>query len=82
MDIVKGSIVRAKAGRDKLGYFVVMSLQNNGFAYICDGKSRPVQRQKLKKLIHLEPTGTVIGTQLETNREVREVLNKFRDSMR
>ena len=49
MDIVKGSVVRAKAGRDKDKFFVV--LQTDGeYALIADGKRRRVEHPKRKKL--------------------------------
>ena len=48
MDIVVGSVVRAKAGRDRNGYFVVVGL-DGGFAYIADGRSRKVEKPKKKK---------------------------------
>lgn len=76
MDIVKGQIVRAKAGRDKGGYFVVFIL-DDAFAYICDGKSRKVEKLKKKKYIHLEPTKTIVEKELKTNREVKKVLREF-----
>lgn len=72
----KGQIVRAKAGRDKGKYFIVMKVKNN-FAYISDGKSRPIDRLKKKKFIHIEPTKTIIGKDLKTNREIKKALNEF-----
>ncbi len=51
MSIVKGSIVKAKAGRDKDSFFVVLSV-NCGFALIADGKRRTVEHPKNKKLKH------------------------------
>ena len=48
MSIVKGSIVRAKAGRDKDGFFVVLGTDGE-YAFIADGKRRGVQKPKKKK---------------------------------
>ncbi len=76
MSIVKGSIVRAKAGRDKDGFFVVLDVESK-FALIADGKGRRVERPKRKKLIHLESTNTVIEGSIETNPQIRKILNNF-----
>ena len=77
MNIQKGSIVRAKAGRDKEeGFFVVLRLEG-GFAYIADGRRRRVQKPKKKNLLHLAPTNTVIKGSPETNNEIKRILNEF-----
>lgn len=78
MSIVKGSIVKAKAGRDKDSFFVVLSV-NCGFALIADGKRRTVEHPKNKKLKHLEPTNTVIEGSLKTNPQIRKILNNFKN---
>ena len=78
MSIVKGSIVRAKAGRDKDGFFVVLDTDAQ-FALIADGKRRRVKRPKRKKLIHLEATKTVITGSIETNPQIRKFLNNFKN---
>ena len=48
MDIKKGSIVRAKAGRDKGSFFIVVSVDCN-FAFIADGKRRRLEKPKMKR---------------------------------
>jgi len=55
MNTVKGSIVKAVAGREKNGFFVVLDC-DSVFAYIADGKRRKVEKPKKKKLIHISPT--------------------------
>lgn len=76
MDIVKGSIVIAKAGRDKGGCFVAVELCEN-YAFICDGKRRKLELPKKKKLIHLAATAEVVGD-FTTNRKIRKALNEFK----
>ncbi|MBQ1535966.1 MAG: KOW domain-containing RNA-binding protein [Ruminococcus sp.] len=76
MDFFVGQIVKAKAGRDKDGFFVVLSL-DGAYAYIADGKSRKVQNPKKKKLIHLAPTKSAAQT-FTTNREIKMALTEFR----
>ena len=76
MDIVKGSVVRARAGRDKDKFFVV--LQTDGeYALIADGKRRRVEHPKRKKLKHLSPTNTVHNGSLETNPKIKQILRDF-----
>ena len=76
MDIVVGTIVRAKAGRDKGGYFVVTDVLSNDRVCICDGKRRKLESKKTKNIIHLEVTNTVTD-KIETNRQIRSCLREF-----
>ena len=76
MNIVKGSIVRATAGRDKGGFFVVLGVQGS-FALIADGKRRKVQHPKRKNICHLAPTNTVYSGSIETNPKIRKAINDF-----
>ncbi len=78
MSIVKGSIVRAMAGRDKENFFVVLDVEGC-YAFIADGKRRKIEAPKKKKLIHLAPTKTVIEGSLETNPQIKRVLNQFKN---
>lgn len=78
MSIVKGSIVKAKAGRDKDGFFVVLATDGH-FALIADGKRRKVEHPKNKKLIHLEETDSVIGGSVQTNPQIRKILCDFKN---
>ncbi len=78
MSIVKGSIVQAKAGRDKEGFFVVIKTEDE-FAFIADGKRRRVENPKRKKKIHLAATKTVIDGSFETNPQVKRILNNFKN---
>lgn len=48
MNTVKGSIVKAVAGREKNAFFVVLDC-DSVFAYIADGKRRKVEKPKKKK---------------------------------
>ncbi len=78
MSIVKGSIVKAKAGRDKDGFFVVLGI-NGRFALIADGKRRKIEHPKSKKLTHLEETDSVIGGSVQTNPQIRKILSDFKN---
>ena len=76
MNIQKGSVVRAMAGRDKDGFFVVLGVEGS-YALIADGKRRRIQSPKRKKLIHLAPTNTVYQGSIETNPQLRKALREF-----
>ena len=76
MTITAGSVVRAKAGRDKENFFVVLAVEN-GFALIADGKRRKVESPKRKNLIHLQGTNTVLSETMDTNRKIRNALRNF-----
>ena len=79
MNTVKGSIVKAVAGREKNAFFVVLDC-DSVFAYIADGKRRKVEKPKKKKLIHISPTGTGFVGSIKTNPLIRKFLSDFRKS--
>ena len=68
IDFQPGQVVYSKAGRDKGKTFLVVSLiteRNGEYAYLTDGKARPLIRPKKKKLKHIQPTNTVLTEVLE-----------------
>lgn len=78
MDIVKGMVVKSSAGRDKNGLFVVTEFDGN-YAQLCDGKTRPLERTKRKKVKHLKPTKIRLEeSSMLTNREIRRSLNTLK----
>ena len=88
MNTVKGSIVKAVAGREKNGFFVVLDC-DSVFAYIADGKRRKVEKPKKKKLKHLKNTSVrseYAASKLSqglkvTNAELRRELEEFKDTL-
>ncbi len=74
-----GQVVRSLAGRDKASFLVVLELAPP-YAVVCDGKHRPLERPKRKKLLHLAPTGTVLPQEaVKTNGKIRKALRPFQD---
>lgn len=73
-----GTVVKAKAGRDKEGFFVVVKSEG-GFVYIADGKRRKVESPKKKNPVHLTVTNTVLSDSMDTNRSIRTALRAFRE---
>lgn len=81
MPIVRGQIVRSKAGKDKENFLVVTEV-NDKAVRVCDGKDRPIERTKLKNLRHIAPTNSFLTEeQLSTNRSVRHGLRDFNQSL-
>ena len=77
MELVKGSVVISKAGRDK-GYFLaVVDITDEGI-FVCDGKERPVERPKKKNPLHLAKTGFVLTEEeTATNRSLKKALKNI-----
>ena len=57
MEAKVGDVVSSLAGRDVDRMFFVLSLED-GYALIADGKLRPAERPKRKKLKHLRRVGS------------------------
>ena len=80
MELQRGQVVRSLAGHDKGGFLAVVQVAPP-FAFVCDGKRRPLERPKRKKLFHLAPTATVLPEEaLRTNRQIRSALRRFAGS--
>ena len=80
MEVQRGQVVRSLAGHDKGGFLAVLQVAPP-FAFVCDGKRRPLERPKRKKLFHLAPTATVLPEEaLRTNRQIRSALRRFAGS--
>lgn len=76
MDLKRGQIVIAKAGREK-GKKLVILEANNQYCMLCDGKERPLERPKRKNRKHIALTRMVLAPQeIATNRAVRAALRK------
>ncbi|HNW04558.1 MAG TPA: KOW domain-containing RNA-binding protein [Oscillospiraceae bacterium] len=70
-------VVRSKAGKDCGGFFVILA-EEEGFAYIADGKLRKVEKPKRKNARHLAPTDTALRPEdCETNKKLRAALAGF-----
>lgn len=76
MEIKVGSVVIAKAGRDKGKPFVVVDVINSRTVEIADGKSRPLDRPKRKNIIHLQATSATVDCNT-TDRQLRILLKSF-----
>lgn len=74
--IVRGSVVRSKAGRDS-GFLVVTGVQE-GYVLLADGKRRPLERPKRKNVRHIAATARILSEEeMATNRSIRRALREF-----
>ncbi|OON97467.1 MAG: hypothetical protein ATN36_03315 [Epulopiscium sp. Nele67-Bin005] len=79
-----GQIIFSKAGKDKGKPFVIVGIEDE-FVYIADGKLRTIDKPKLKKMKHIQPT-KVIAQNLThkltqgdkiTNSDLKEALENY-----
>lgn len=72
-----GRVVRSRAGRDKDGFFVVIRVEGD-FAWLCDGKARPLLRPKKKRLRHLSLTdGFIQNDAIRSDKQLRGLLKAY-----
>ena len=62
-----GCIVKATAGRDNGGLFIVVKVVDSMYVHICNGDNRSLEKPKLKKIKHLQF--------IERNDNIAEKLN-------
>ena len=69
--------MQALAGRDKDRFFVVTHTDGK-YVMLCDGKTRPVDKPKKKKIIHVKETQHFVSLEeVLTNKAFRKVLHQF-----
>lgn len=59
-DIKVGQVLKSKAGRDKDKLFVVLSIVDESYVIVVDGKIRKLENPKKKKIKHLSLYNSVI----------------------
>lgn len=76
MNVVKGSVVKALAGRDQGSFFVAVAAEDR-FVYIANGKERKLSSPKRKNVKHISPTGTVADMTDMTDKKLKRLLSAF-----
>ena len=79
MKINVGSVVKANAGRDGGGLFLVVATEGN-YCFIANGKSRKLAKPKRKNMKHLSPTGSMIDINDITDKQLRIRLRQLSDA--
>ena len=77
MELTKGLVVRALAGRDMGNFFVVLSV-DGGYAFIADGKRRKLASPKRKNLRHLQRTDQFVELDGVTDQKCVETISGVR----
>ena len=75
MNVEKGLVVKATAGRDINSYFVVVRADDK-FAFSADGKSRKLAKPKRKNVKHLSPTSKILCIDEITDKQLRRALKE------
>jgi Ribosomal protein L14E/L6E/L27E len=74
MDIERGRVVISKAGRDK-GKWLVCIAADGKYAFVADGKERPLEKPKKKNLNHIKLVSTVLTEEtIQTNKSIKRAL--------
>ena len=79
MKLLKGSVVRAEAGRDGGGYFVIVEADEK-YCLIADGKSRKLSSPKRKNIKHIRATNSMIDVNEITDKKLRNMLKQFSEA--
>ncbi len=73
MEWKTGAVVQSIRGHDR-GLFAVVRLEGP-FAYLANGKQRPLEKPKKKNLRHLRAAGATLDlARIQTNRQLRAAL--------
>jgi ribosomal protein L14E/L6E/L27E len=73
MDLIKGTVVISKAGRDK-GHALAVVGTEGGYVLIADGKERPLGRPKKKNPMHLAVTKKTVDVENVSDKALRRAL--------
>ena len=76
MRLQSGTVVCAVAGKEKNQFYLVIKLEGR-FAFLADGKHRPLEKPKRKNLRHIRPTSEIWETEGLTNKELRRKLCEY-----
>ena len=88
-DLKIGQIVKSKAGRDKGIIFLIHSVLDEQYVFVCDGDLRKLQSPKKKKVKHLVIYNTVFtefAEKLQKNKNlddayIRRLLEPYNKSV-
>ena len=76
MKLMKGSVVRAEAGRDSGGFFAVVGTDEK-YCFIADGRSRKLDKPKRKNIKHIRITDSMIDLNDITDKRLRKLLREL-----
>lgn len=77
-----GMLAWSRAGHDKDRLYVIVRVQGE-YVYLCDGRLRPLEKPKKKKLRHIQVIRQIPEELQKTaveemkNEEIRKVIRRF-----
>lgn len=78
MELKRGLVVRARAGKEQGNWFVVIATDGR-FADIADGKRRKIASPKRKNIKHIQATRNVLAIDGMTDKALYCALAPFRE---
>lgn len=77
MDLVRGQLVRSRAGRDAARTFAVLAVEGQ-MLFLADGRLRRLSCPKRKKNKHVAPIATVLAEEaLASDRKLSKAIEAF-----
>ena len=77
MEFKEGMVVKAKAGRDAGGCYLVLRCEGR-YCWIADGRRRKISSPKKKNLLHLTATNhSLEGKEITSDRALRRILAQW-----
>ena len=82
MNYEAGMLAWSRAGHDKDKLYVIVKTEGE-YVYLCDGRLRPVEHPKKKKIRHIQAVRQIpeelLGLNIETikNEEIRKTIRRF-----
>lgn len=72
-----GQLVQSRAGRDRGNIFLVADFVDSEYVLLIDGKLRPIEKPKKKKIKHIKVLNTVLSDYTEWIESGTQINNKW-----
>ncbi len=76
MELTRGLVVKALAGKEKGGFYVVTGV-DGAYAEIANGKKRKLKAPKRKNVRHLQMTSRLVDMECVTDKKLRSLLKEY-----
>lgn len=73
----KGLLVKSKAGHDKGQIFVIADLDES-YIYLTDGKNRPLDKLKKKKVKHVQLINLHHDLEKADDAQIRKIIREYK----
>ena len=83
-----GDLVVSTAGRDMGAFYVIVEIINENYVALCDGKNKPIESPKKKKIKHILSLGQheddfeskISQKDVDSNAFIKKILKNFEKS--